>query len=211
MDNYVITIARGFGSGGKTVAYQLAKQLGIHCYENRILTLASQMTGIDEGKFQQNDEKLDGNLFIQRLASLPRATGVIAVDREFKGNKILFEAQAKIIKELSKTESCIIVGKCSDYVLRNFERKISIYIEAPRNVCVKRIMEKMNIDEKEAERLLIKTDKYRANYYKYYTNGEDWQCPVNYDLTINTAQTGIEGCVDIIKHYLYMKFPDIGE
>lgn len=206
MDNYVITVARGFGSGGKTIASRIAKHLGISCYENRILTLASQYSGIDEHDFQQVDEKLGGNFIMRELKKFPAARKYIPVDRDFASDDKLFQYQCQIIKKLAEEESCVIVGKCADYVLRDYPRRISIYIEAPREACVRRTIEHMDVNSEEAERLFMKTDQYRTDYYRYYTGGLDWRSPVNYDLILNSERVGLDGCVEIIEAYVKKKF-----
>ncbi len=211
MENYVITVARGFGSGGKEVASKLAKSLGIHCYENRILTLASQMTGLDESEYVKADEKLDGSYLMKTIRELPRAMRFIPVDRDFTSNRSLFNHQIQIINELVKNESCVIVGKCADYVLRDHPRKISVYIEAPRQACIERTMERMEVSAKEANRIIVQSDKYRTDYYRFYTNGGDWRSPINYDMILNSEKAGIAGCVEMCRQYLKLKMPDVFE
>ncbi len=205
MENYVITVARGFGSGGKTIASRVAKRLGISCYENRILTLASRYSGIEEQEFWKADEKLSENVVIRELRKFPAARKYIPVDREFVSNENLFRYQSEIIRQLAEEESCVIVGKCADYVLRDYPRKVSVYIEAPREACIKRTMEHMDVDAQEAERLLIRTDQYRTDYYRYYTGGKDWRAPIHYDMILNSEFVGIEGCVDLIEYYVKKK------
>lgn len=209
MNNYVITIARGFGTGGKEIASRLAKDLGINCYENRILTLASQLSGYDEEKFAEENEKLKGGLLLRRLLELPRALSPKPQIDTFSSNSRLFDFQEKIIKQLAEMESCIIVGKCADYVLREYDNVISVYIEAPRPYCRERIMKRMNVDEHEADKLISRTDKYRADYYKFYTNGNYWTNPVNYDITLNSEKVGQDNCIRLIKEYLHIKFPEM--
>lgn len=206
MDNYVVTFARGFGTGGKEIASRLAKDLGIHCYENRILTLASQMSGLDEQLFQEVNEKIRNNGgFSGFLRGLPRATHYIARNEKFASDDMLFEYQRKIIENLAETESCVIVGKCADWVLRGRSNVVSIYIEAPRDFCVKRTMEHMGVTEEVAHATIAHTDKYRADYYEYYTHGNSWTNPVNYDMTLNSEKVGIEGCVEVIKSCMRVK------
>lgn len=211
MENYVITIARGFGSGGKEIASTVAKDLGIHCYEHRILTLASQYTGVDETYLQKIDERKRGNVFHNALSKLPRTLTPLPSEQRFVSDDRLFEYQSEIINKLADTESCVIVGKCADYVLRDRDNVLSIYIEAPRRFCVKRIMKKMNISEKEAHKKIETTDKYRADYYKYYSGGNYWTNPVNYDMTLNSEKLGIEGCVQMVKDCLKYKFDKVKE
>lgn len=201
-DNFVITIARGFGSGGKEIASAVAKDMGIHCYENRILTLASEKSGLDRSRFLHADEKLSGSRLINTLRDLPRTMNPKAEDRGFKSNNQLFYYQAEIIRELAATESCVIVGKCADFILKDLPHVYSFYIEAPRAYCLPRIMKKMNISETEAHRLISRTDKYRADYYKYYTGGNYWTNPVNYDLTLNSSRVGEQNCIELIEEYV---------
>ena len=121
MENFVITFARGFGTGGKAIASQLAKELGIHCYENRILTLASQLSGLDENIFQEVNEKMrETSGFSSFLRGLPRSRRYISRNEKFVSDDKLFEYQSEIIKDLAEKESCVIVGKwqakCGEYL-----------------------------------------------------------------------------------------------
>lgn len=209
MDNYVITLARGFGSGGKEIASKLAEDLGIASYENRILTLASQLSGLDEELFNEVNEKIRGKKFSGLLKGLPRTIKPKPVDDEFVSDERLFEFQKQIIENLAKSESCIIVGKCADWVLKEYSNVISIYIEASREFCVQRVMKKMGVSEETAHTSITKTDQYRASYYQHYTGGNDWTNPVNYDLTLNSERVGIDHCVSLIKDYLKIKFPEL--
>lgn len=206
MKKYVITIARGFGSGGKDIATRLSKELGIPCYERQILTMASDQSGIDESVFVETDEKLRGKYIANFLRKMP-VTGVVEPqDRAFVSDVNVFNIQADLIRTLAETESCIIVGKCADDILRDYPNVISIYIEAPRSACVKSIMEKLHVSEKRAHQLIHDTDKYRAKYYSYYTSGKDWTNPTNYDLVLNSDRIGREKCVELIKNYVKIKF-----
>ena len=205
MEHFVVTFARGFGTGGKEIASKLAADLGIHCYENRILTLASQMSGLDEKVFQEVNEKMRLNGFSSFLKGLPRAKSYIARNEKFKSDDKLFEFQSEIIQNLADTESCVIVGKCADYVLRGRPNVVSVYIEAPRSFCVQRTMEHMGVTEEVAHKTIEQTDKFRADYYQYYTHGNYWTNPVNYDMTLNSEKVGIEECVRVIEQYLVIK------
>lgn len=207
--NYVITIARGFGSGGKALGIRLAEELGITCYENRILVLASQITGKETAELIEVDEKLRPGVFQTLLRKLPTRTEPTAVEKKFESDKAIFQCQCKIIEELAETESCIIIGKCADYILKDRENICSLYIEAPRRYCLNRITERLKVDEKEAAHLIEKTDQYRADYYAYYTEGQNWTNPVNYDMTFNMERVGEEHAVSVIKDYLMLKFGEI--
>ena len=206
MDNYVITFARGFGSGGKEIASKLAAGLGIHCYENRILTLACQMSGLDEKLFQEVNEKIRANgSFASLLRGLPRSRQYISRNEKFISDDKLFEYQKQIIENLADTESCCIVGKCADYILRGRANVVSVYIEAPRAFCVERTMEHMGVTEEVAHATIAHTDAYRADYYKYYTHGNSWTNPANYDSTLNSERVGVDNCVKLLQSYLKIK------
>lgn len=206
MENFIVTFARGFGTGGKEIASMLAKDLGIHCYENRILTLASQMSGLDEKLFLDINERIWNNGgFTGFLKGLPRSRQYIARNEKFVSDDRLFEYQSQIIRNLADQESCVIVGKCADYVLKGRKNVVSIYIEAPRAFCLARTMQRMKVSADVAAATIENTDKYRADYYKYYTKGNYWTNPVNYDMTLNSEKVGIAGCVKMIEEYLVMK------
>ncbi len=205
-NNFVITIARGFGSGGKQIAIDLANELGIPCYEKQILQIASENSGINESLFYEVDEKIKGNYITKLLLQHPYLDILEPTERSFTSDINLFNIQAEIIRELYKTESCVIVGKCADYILRGKKNVVSIYIEAPRYSCVESIVNKMHVSEEKAHEMIKKTDKYRADYYKYYTRGEDWTNPINYHMVLNSEKLGRSQCVEVIKNYVIGKF-----
>ncbi|MGN0482258.1 MAG: AAA family ATPase [Lachnospiraceae bacterium] len=206
MEHYIITIARGFGSGGKEIGSKVAAKLGIPCYESQILKMASDFSGINESLFNEADERLlHRSKFLGYLKKVPFNSIAQPNTKEFVSDVNLFNIQSKIIRQLAQTQSCVIIGKCADYVLRTFPNVVSVYIEAPRENCVESIMKKMGVNEKEANHLIEKTDRYRANYYQYYTGGNDWRNPVNYDMTLNSARVGRDRCVDVIIDYTKKK------
>ena len=128
MNNFVITIARGFGSGGKEIATKLGERLGIPCYERQILTLASDKSGIDESLFVDSDEKLRSNKVAKLLHKIPFSNVLEPHEKAFVSDTNLFNIQAEIIRELARTESCIIVGKCADFVLKDsFDNRYHVY------------------------------------------------------------------------------------
>lgn len=198
MENIVVTVARGFGSGGKVIASMVAEELNIKCYENRILTLASQLSGYDEAEFVKVDEKLRGNFITTRLRQLSVLQMPKPVLGRFQSDDKLFQYQSTIIRELAEKESCVIVGKCADYVLRDHKNVVSVYIEAPREYCRNRIMNRMMVSAPTADKMIEETDQYRAEYYKYYSGGNYWTNPVNYDITLNPARLGVDQCVKLI-------------
>lgn len=199
MKNVVITIARGFGSGGKEIAVTLSEELGIPCYEKEILELASTKSGISQALFERMDSQFKASIFKKTLQPVSSNYKVEPSDKKFTHDNNLFYIQREIIEELSKTTSCIIVGKCADYVLANKKNVIRVFIDAPMNSCISSIMNRMGVGEQEAIRLIYKTDKYRSDYYRYYTGGREWKAPTNYDISLNSGTLGRTACVRIIK------------
>ncbi len=207
MDNFVITIARGFGSGGKHIGLALSKALDIPCYDSQILAMASNYSGINKDLFFQVDEKLRGYHLIKRIMKANNKDDIVEpTEKSFMSDVNLYNIQAKIIRELGKNQSCIIIGKCANHLLRDYDNVISVYVEAPRAACVKSIKERLGVDDDEANKMIYQTDRYRADYYKYYTGGEVWTNPVLYDLTLNSDRIGRDKCVELIVEYLKIKF-----
>ena len=117
----------------------------------------------------------------------------------------LFNYQAKIIKDLAGTESCVIVGRCADYVLRNYPNVISVFIHADSEFCIERALERNSMTRKEMEKFIAKTDKFRGDFYKYHT-GREWTDARNYDLCLDSGKLGFEKCVEEIKSYKKIRF-----
>ena len=207
MKNAVITIARQYGSGGKTIAAMLAKDLGINCYGREILKMASEESGINERLFGMSDEKLKHSV-LMKLLKRPYEGDLIPPESSgFVTDDNLFNYQAKVIKELAESESCVIVGRCADYVLRDFPNVISVFIHADREFCLEQAMERNSMSLKEMQRFIEKTDKYRGDFYKYYT-GHEWSDARNYDLCLNSGKLGFKKCVEEIKAYMKVRFED---
>lgn len=205
MEHYAVTIARSFGSGGREIASKLADELGIHSYENRILTLAARYSGRDEYDFIEVDEKLRGSYLKAQLGKMQKLLTPKVQTEKFQNDDRLFEFQAHIIKELVKLEDCIIVGKCADYVLENHHKVLRVYIGASHDYCISRVTNQMNVTAAEAQRLIQRTDKYRAEYYKYYTGGRYWKDPENYDLMLNSTTLPDDSMIQLIKTALEWK------
>lgn len=205
MENYVITIARGFGSGGKAIGTKLAEELGIPCYERQLIDMASEYSGINKQLFAEVDEKLRGSYAMKHLTKIPYTYVVEPSDKDFTSDINLFNIQSEIIRELAASESFVVIGKCADYILKDMPNVISVYVEAPEKDCIATVMDRMQVSESRAKELVHKTDRYRSDYYKYYTRGKDWKDPVNYDLTLNSSKVGWDNCVTLIKDYLKIK------
>ena len=202
MKKTVITIARSYGSGGRTLGELLAEQLGINCYDREILRMASDASGINEALFGQADERLKRSPLFGILKKNPYKGGVIPPENsDFVSDDNLFNYQAKVIKELAAQESCVIIGRCADYVLRDDPDVIKLYFCAPKRDCVARVMNQNSLSEKEAEKRIEKIDKYRAEYYRYYT-GRDWNDARNYNFCLDTTSMSYEKLVEVVTNFI---------
>ena len=202
MANTVITIARSYGSGGRTLGMQLAKELGINCYDREIIRMASDDSGISEELFGAADERLKKSHLAAILKREPYKGRVIPPESSnFVSDDNLFNYQAKVIKQLAEEESCIIIGRCADYVLKDYDNVIRLFFYAPKEDCMKRLIRQTKEPEAELSKKMEKIDKYRADYYKYYT-GREWNDTRNYDLCINTATMDYDKLIKVVKNYI---------
>lgn len=205
MENYVITIARGYGSGGRTVGKMLAKEWNIPFYDRELLRLASDESGIKEELFGEADEKLKRSLLYKIMKKEYKGELIPPDSDDFVSNDNLFNYQAKIIQELADQGSCVIVGRCAGHVLRNRKNVIRVFVHAPFESCVKRLVDLTGEPEKDLERKINKIDKHRAAYYEYYT-GRKWNDARNYDVCINTDEMSFEQVVKVVKAYMEIKW-----
>lgn len=202
MKKTVITIARRYGSGGRTLGKLLAEELGMNCYDREILRMASDESGISEALFGQADERRKKSSLFSIVKKNPYKGGVIPPESAaFVSDDNLFNYQAKVIRELAEQESCIIIGRCADYVLKDEEDVIRLFFYAPMEDCIARVMHQDGLSEKEAERKIEKIDSYRSDYYKYYT-GKDWNDARNYDFCLDTTSMGYEKLVEVVKNII---------
>lgn len=172
-----VTIARSYGSGGKEIGKELAKALDAKYYGREILEILR-----GEKTYDGDDES---------ISTLDEATR-------------LFEEQSQLIREIAQKESCVIVGRCSDYVLRDMDNLVRIYLYAPLRDCVKRVSRLYELNPDEAKNLVHSMNKTRGDYYEHST-GRKWSDPANYDLCINTAALTTEQCINLIKNYIDTK------
>lgn len=190
--NIIITIGRQFGCGGKDIAGVLGKKLGIPVFDNELIIKAAQESGFSAEFFERSDEK-------RRFFSLTSIfAGSYSSDSEnFMSDKGLFKIQCETIRSIAEQGSAIIVGRCSDYVLRERGNTLSIFLTSPIEERVRRVAERMGISLEKAEETVEKQDRGREEYYNYYTFG-NWGVASNYDLCIDSSKAGIEGTADII-------------
>lgn len=205
MEKVIITFARQYGSGGKTIGEMLAKDMGINCYNREILRMASDDSGIREELFNKADERLKNSPLSAIAKKIYKGQLIPPDSDDFVSNDNLFNYQAKIIKELADQESCVIIGRCADFVLKDRPNVVSVFVHAPKDYCLLRAMERNSMTEKEMERFIAKTDKHRGEYYRYYT-GHDWDDAKNYDMCLDSSKLGFEKCVEAIKEYVRIRF-----
>jgi len=196
-----VTIARGYGSGGKTMGKRLAEELGWGYYDRELLRLASDESGISEELFAKADETARRSLLF-RVARDALDGAVIPPDKEnFISNENLFRYQAKIIRQLAETEDCVIVGRCANYILRDNPNAIKLYIHAPEKNCVRTVMSLYGLTNEEALKRIQEIDKRRGDYYRYFT-GQDWRFADAYDLCIDSSRMSWDQCIRLIKAYI---------
>jgi cytidylate kinase len=201
MDKYIITISREFGSGGRLIGEKLASRLGVELYDKSIIQLAAERSGLSYKFIEQNEENVTNSLLFNISAATSFAQAATFFDTPV--NDKTYIAQTEVIRELAKN-SCIIVGRCADYILRDDPALVRIFITADFDDRVRRAVEDYNMPSVTAAEKIKKLDKSRANYYKYYT-GQPWGSIHNYDLIINTSFTGVLGAVAVITSMLEEK------
>ena len=188
----IINIGRQFGGGGLAVASELGKKLGIPVYDRELIQKAAQDSGFSAEFFEQSDEK-------RRIFSLSSIfTSLISSPAEnYMSDNGLFEIQCSTIRKIAGQGSAIIVGRCSDYVLRDMDCVLNVFLTSPLSVRVERICERHNLSAEKAEALILHKDKAREEYYNYYTFG-NWGVASTYDLCVDSSRLGIEGTADFI-------------
>ena len=188
----IINIGRQFGGGGLGVASELGRKLEIPVYDRELIAKAAQDSGFSAALFEQSDEK-------RRIFSLSAIfTSIYSSPTEnYMSDKGLFEIQCETIRRIAEQGSAIIVGICSDYILRDMDCTLNVFLTSPLEERVKRICERHGLCEEKAEALILQKDKAREEYYNYYTFG-NWGVASTYDLCIDSSILGIEGTADFI-------------
>lgn len=198
----VITIARSYGSGGLTLAKKLSAELGIPVYDREILRMASESSGINEEMFGQVDENIR-KIFMSAKGKY-KGVAVSPEYSTFTSDDNLFELQAEVIRKIAETESCILVGRCADYILKDMDHVLSIYLYASEQDCLARLHAQTSGTDAELLRKMHAIDKHRADYYRYYT-GHDWNDARNYDLCLNSSVMTYEELIEVVKSYIKIK------
>ena len=196
MDQHLIfAISREYGSGGREIGEHLANELGIAYYDKLLLKRIAEESGLDGDVIADFDEKplrpllLNPNNFF------------CGTDIEHPVAARIYKAEVGILKSIADEGPCVIVGRCADYVLSKHPGLVSLFVSAPMDARVKRVMRRNNLSEQEARARIAKVDKARASYYRYFTD-EQWGQASNYDLCLNSGQLDAQGAVSVIRAFV---------
>ena len=206
-DKFAINIGRQLGSGGREIGEKLAQRFGIDFYDKELINLASQESGLCREFFERADER----------AAQPIVSGIYGVRFPFSAganpmtgtnclsHDSLFKVQSDVIRKIAAQKSCLFVGRCADYVLRDNPRCANVFISADRGDRVKRLCELHDITPAKAEEMMNRADKNRAEYYNYYNSFNRWGAAATYHLCINSSVLGIDGTLDFIERFVRAK------
>ncbi len=198
-----ITFARQFGSGGHEVAKKVSEILGYNFFDKELIALAAKESGLSENLFEGLEEKPTNSLLYSLVMGLQSGNSTYCRYGDISSADSLFRIQSQVIRELADKGSSVIVGRCSDYVLRERPRLINVFIHAGLDFRVERIMKQYNMKEKVAQDYIIKTDKRRSSFYNFYTN-KIWGHFDNYDISVDTSKIGIDNAAKLIADYVNM-------
>ncbi len=204
-DKYVITIGRSFGSGGRALGRMIAERLGIAFYDKMLLVKAAEKAGYNIEYFEQGDERVPrimGSIIPFSMGFYPMSW----VGDSTGGNTDrVYKAQCDFIHDLADGEPCVIVGRSADYVLRDVDNVVNIFVHAPIDECAKRIVGRHDTETlDEARALAERTNKLRANFYNFYTD-KRWGHATSYDLCIDSSTMPLEKLADFIINYIHLR------
>lgn len=188
----IIVIGRQYGSGGHDIGKVLADKLGYDFYDQDIIKMAAKTTGMTSEFIGKREETMTNSLLYDLVNQMYQYKD----EREQAPKDKIFAAESKVIRELADKGNCVIIGRCSDYILRDNKRVLKVFFNAPLESRIKRVMKRQGVEYSEAHHRIRKTDKYRADNYRYYT-GRIWGASSNFDLTINT-----DFGIDFIEKYI---------
>lgn len=204
MDNVIITISRSYGSGGRKIGRRLADELGIDYLDRKLLRIASDKSGINEQLFAQADETLRNTPVFRAARKVYNGEVIGPESDDFTSNENLFRYQAKVIREIASTSSCVIIGRCANVVLSDMPHVLRVYIHAPLEYRLQALADVHPVDKHARTRIIDEKDERRAAYYRYFT-GFDWKDADHYDLSLDSAALGEDRCVELIKQYLSIR------
>ena len=202
MEKFVITVARETGSGGHNITRKLSDALGVPYYDRDLLRKASEVSGIHERLFGAADERIGLKEMLSAAEKVYTGEILPPDSDDYVSTRNLFSFQAKIIKELADNESCIILGRCANYLLAGRPNVLRVFIHAPIEARQERVASySLAWSQREVSKHIRVEDKRRSAYYRYYT-GEEWRDASAYDLSLDSDALGEDGCVAFIKEAL---------
>lgn len=190
MKNRVITISRQFGSGGRTIGKEVAEKLGIHCYDSELIEKVAESSGFAKEYITERGEHSAHRGWFANAFTDRGRDGMSTQDR-------LWIVQQNVIKDLAEKESCVIVGRCADYILKDTADCLKVFIHADLDKRMERIVNLYGEGKDTPEKRVRDKDKRRSAYYHFYTDME-WGAAENYHITLNSGVLGLEKCVEII-------------
>ena len=206
MEHTLITIGRQFGSGGHEVGNRLAERLDIPLYDHNLLRMAARELGVSDEDVAKVDETMLGRFLSGYVAGSGEYTAFMSGEEAGRPlSDRLFEAQSELIRRLAQRGPGIFVGRCADYVLKENPNVVSVFIHADKKFCLERALERNSMTEKEMQKYIEKTDRFRGDFYRYHT-GNEWADARNYDLCLNSGKLGFQKCVEEIKSYIKIRF-----
>lgn len=200
--HYVINLGRQLGSGGKEIGEKLAQALGFSFYDKELIKLAASESGLCKELFEKADEHTSSGFWSSLFASgIPLLGESASPYMNCLNNDSLFQIQSQVIRQLAEEKSCIFVGRCADYILRDHPHTINLFISAPMAYRVERVIDYTGLTPDKAEELIEKVDKQRAAYYNYYSY-KQWGAAESYHLCIDSSLLGIEGTVAYLLEFI---------
>ena len=196
MKKTIITISREFGSGGREIGKKLAEQLNVPFYDKELIEIAAKESGLDKELFEEEDSRTSKGFRL--LGALGYSLGgPLSTITELSLNDRLFLVQSQVIEQVAKEGACVIVGRCADYVLKDYDTVLNVFIHGNMKEKKERAIHSYEVDERDIENSIHKIDKRRANYYEYYTDRK-WGDPQNHCMCLNTSALDMERCIRYI-------------
>lgn len=189
----IITIGRQHGSSGREIARLLAEKLNIKCYDKEIVDEAANHSDFSRDLIESFDEK--------RMSAFILHAGGYGLNENFRLNMQVVSAQFDTMRKIADKGDCIFVGRCADYILRDYKALVSVFILGDMDERLKCLERRQGLDEAEARKKIKEVDKDRSSFYRYYSD-QTWGDAQNYDLCINSSKLGVEGTVQVILDYI---------
>ena len=202
--NLVITIGRECGSSGRHIGQMLAEGLGVKCYDKELLALAAKHSGLCEELFKTHDEKPTSSFLYSLVMDTYSFGYTSAAFSDMPINQKVFLAQFETIKKIATEGPCVMIGRCADYALADFDNCLSVFFHADLKTRIRRVAKIYDLTDAKAKDKIVKTDKRRASYYNYYTS-KRWGDADSYDFCIDSGKMGIDGSIELVLNAVRLK------